>query len=75
MQSIDMTKIYSNRNYKGKWVAVEDYKTNPTVVASGKTLREAMEKAQQKGFRLPLMMQVPKKILPFVGGYRPILSE
>lgn len=69
MAAIDMTKIYGNKSYKGKWVAVEDYKTKPRVVALGKTLKEAMEKAQEKGFKLPLMMQVPKKILPFVGGY------
>ena len=69
MSAIDMTHIYGNRSYKGKWVAVENYQTNPKVVASGKTLKEAMEKAQQKGFELPLMMQVPKKILPFAGGY------
>lgn len=69
MSTIDMTKIYSNRSYKGKWVAVENYETNPAVVASGKTLKETMEKAQKKGFKMPLMMQIPKKILPFVGGY------
>ncbi len=69
MPAIDMTHIYGNRNYKGKWVAVEDYRTKPKVVASGKTLKEAMEKAESKGFKLPLMMQVPKKVLPFAGGY------
>jgi len=74
MSAIDMTHIYGNKNYKGKWVAVEDYQTNPKVVASGKTLKAAMEKAQQKGFKLPLMMQIPKKILPFAGGYH-IITE
>lgn len=73
MAAIDMTKIYGNKTYKGKWVAVENYKTRPKVVASGKTLKEAMEKAETKGFKLPLMMQIPKKILPFAGGYH-ILS-
>ncbi len=75
MSAIDMTKIYGNKTYKGKWVAVEGYQTNPNVVASGKTLKEAMEKAQKKGFKLPLMMQIPKKILPFAGGYFNIVSE
>jgi len=68
MAVIDMTKIYRNRNYKGKWVAVKNYETTPEVVASGKTLKETMEKAQQKGFKMPLMMQIPKRILPFVGA-------
>ena len=66
MAAIDMTKIY--KDYKGKWVAVKDYETRPAVVASGKTLKEAMEKAQQKGFKMPLMMQIPKKVLYFVGA-------
>jgi len=68
MAAIDMTKIYSNKNYKGKWVALKDFKTKPKVVAYANTLKEAMEKAQQKGFKLPALMQIPKKLLPFVGS-------
>lgn len=68
MSSIDMTKIYGNKTYKGKWVAMIDFGTKPKVVAYAKTLQEAMEKAQHKGFKMPAMMQIPKKILPFVGS-------
>lgn len=70
MAAIDMTHIYSNKNYKGKWVALNDFKTKPKVVAYANTLKEAMEKAQQKGFKMPAMMQIPKKVLPFVGSPR-----
>lgn len=70
MPAIDMTKIYGNKNYKGNWVALKDFKTKPKVVAYAKTLKEAMEKAQQKGFQMPAMMQIPKKVLPFVGAPR-----
>lgn len=74
MSTIDMTKIYSNKHYKGKWVAVKNFETHPEVITSGKTLKETMEKAKQKGFKMPLMMQIPRKILPFVGGHH-IISE
>ena len=69
MSAIDMTHIYGDKNYKGKWVALKDFKTKPKVVAYAKTLKEAMEKAQQKGFQMPAMMQIPKKVLPFVGSF------
>lgn len=64
MKAIDMTKIYSN--YKGKWVALEGPKSTK-VVASGKTLKEILQKAQKKGVALPLVTQIPKEVLPFVG--------
>ena len=66
MRPINMIKIYSN--YKGKWVALESA-TKIKVVASGKNLKEVLGKAEQKGFRMPLMIQVPKEILPIVGPY------
>ena len=68
MPAIDMKKIYSNRHYKGNWVAMIDFETRPKVVAIGKSLKEAMYKAAQKGYELPLMMKIPKKVLPFVGS-------
>ena len=67
MKAIDMTGIY--RNYKGKWVALKS-PTDMTVIASGKTLHEALGKAKEKGFKMPMMVDVPKKILPFVGSQR-----
>ena len=61
-----MKAIY--REYKGKWVALESA-TKIKVVASGKNLKEVLGEAEQKGFRMPFMIQVPKKILPIVGLY------
>ncbi len=69
MAGIDFTHIYGDKKYKGKWVAVEDYKTKPKVVATGKSMKLAMEDADKKGYKLPLMMFIPKKILPSVGGF------
>lgn len=64
MKAINMINIY--RNYKGKWVALKG-PTSTTVVASGKTLHEALIKAQKKGVKMPMMVDVPKEVLPFVG--------
>lgn len=66
MQALDMTKVY--RDYKGKWVALKSFTSNPEVVASGKTLKEALEKAEKKGFKHPVVTQIPKKVLPIVGA-------
>ncbi len=67
MPAIDMTKIYSNRSYKGNWVAIKDSETKPKVVAYARTLHEVLKKAKKKGFDMPLVTQIPKKILPIVG--------
>ena len=65
MKPINMIKIY--RHYKGKWVALKG-PTSTTVVASGATLHEALEKAKKKGFKMPLMVDVPKETLPIIGS-------
>lgn len=63
--AIDWTEI--SKKYKGLWVGLKDDKK--TVVASGKTVKEVMEKAGQKGFRKPLLFRVPTEIVPYIGGY------
>lgn len=67
MSAIDMTMIYSNRAYKGKWVALKSFTSNPEVIAHAKTLKETLNKAEKRGFKHPVVMQIPKKILPIVG--------
>jgi Family of unknown function (DUF5678) len=61
--AINWTKIY--KKYKGSWVALKD--DEKTVVASGKTVKEVMIKAQTKGCKQPIVMRVPAKILPYIG--------
>lgn len=65
MKSLNMTQIY--KNYKGKWVAIENFETNPLVIASGITLKEALDKARKKGYKHPAVTQIPKEVLPIVG--------
>ncbi len=67
MPAIDMTKIYGNKNYKGNWVALKSFTSNPEVVSHAKTLRETLKKASEQGFKHPVIMQIPTKILPIVG--------
>ena len=63
--AIDWTDIC--RKYKGLWVGLKD--DEKTVVASGKTVREVMEKAHEKGYAKPILFRVPEKIIPYVGGF------
>lgn len=63
--AIDWTKIF--KKYKGLWVTLLDDEV--TVVASGRTLKEALEKAEKKGYKKPIVMRVPTKIFPYVGSF------
>ena len=72
MNAISMVSIY--KRYKGLWVALKNWENKPEVVASGKTLIETMEKAKKRGYDMPLVTQIPKKVLPIVGPYRVVLK-
>ena len=64
--AIDWTQIYEK--YKGLWVALkEDQKT---VIASGKTVKDVMEKSKRKGFKEPILFKVPTEIIPYIGGFQ-----
>ena len=63
--AIDWTKIY--KKYKGLWVALKS--DEKTVIASGKTAKEAWEIAQKKGHEKPIMFRVPSEILPYMGSF------
>lgn len=67
MSAIDMKKIYGNKNYRGNWVALKSFTSNPEVISYAKTLKETLRKAYAKGFEHPVIMQIPKEILPIVG--------
>lgn len=63
--AINWTHIY--KKYKGLWVGLADDEI--TVVASGKTVKEVMDKSRKIGFNMPLLFKVPTKIIPFIGGF------
>ena len=58
-------KIY--KQYAGLWVAMKD--DEKTVVGTGKTAKEALHEAQEKGFKDPFLNYVPKKLVSFIGAY------
>ena len=61
--AIDRTKIY--KKYKGLWVALKE--DEKTVLASGKTAKEAWQKAQKGGFKKPILTRMPPKLIPYAG--------
>ena len=62
--AIDWTKIFEK--YKGLWVALED--NEKTVVASGKTAKEAWEHAHKKGYKEPILTKMPSRLMPYIGS-------
>lgn len=63
--AVDWTKICEK--YRGLWIGLR--RDEKTVVASGKTVKEVMKKADQKGYSKPILFRVPTKIMPYVGGF------
>ncbi|MBI2597439.1 hypothetical protein HYW41_04740 [Candidatus Daviesbacteria bacterium] len=63
--AVNWTHIYDK--YKGLWVGLADDEV--TVVASGKTVEEVMDKSKKKGLNLPILFKVPTKIIPFIGSF------
>lgn len=63
MAAIDWTDIY--KKYKGLWVALKN--DEMTVIASGKTAKEVWFRAQEKGFRKPILTRMPTKLFTYVG--------
>ena len=61
--AIDWTKIYEK--YKGLWVALAD--DEMTVLASGKTAKEALEQAQERGYKNPILSRMPERMVPYIG--------
>lgn len=63
--AIDWTKIY--KKYRGLWVGLKD--DEKTVVASGKTAKEVMERAEKKGYKKPILTKMPERLIPYVGSF------
>jgi len=65
MKAIDRTKVM--KKYRGLWVGFKQ--DQKTVVASGKTLQEALDKAHKKGYPNPIMARMPLRIVPMIGAF------
>lgn len=57
--TINLTNIF--KKYKGLWIGLKD--DNKTVVASGKTVEEVMEKSEKKGIKQPILFKVSQQSL------------
>ena len=66
MKAINMTPIW--KKYKGFWVALK-HDNKPTVIGSGKTLKEAMDMALSRGYKRPIMEYMSPNLLKLsIGG-------
>ena len=61
---MDFTKIY--QKYKGLWVALSP--DEKKVLGKGKTVKIAVEQAQQKGITTPYLFKVPTKIVSYISA-------
>lgn len=60
---IDWTDLYDQ--YRGQWVALKS--DEKTVVSSGKTAKQAFDKAIAKGEAEPILTKLPDRLVPYVG--------
>lgn len=61
---INWTNI--QKKYKGLWVALKA--DEKTVITSGRTAKEAWDKAQKKGYEKPILSRMPEKLMAYVGS-------
>ena len=66
--AIDWTKNFIK--YKGLWVAMKNDQT--TVIASGKTAKDVLKEARNKGLSSPTLFKVPTQIIPYIGGLQKV---
>ena len=60
----DWTKLY--KKYKGLWVALAE--DEDTVLGTGKTVREALDKSKRKTQKTPFLTRMPEKIVSYAGA-------
>lgn len=63
MSAVDWSKIW--KKYRGLWVVLKS--DEKTVIASGKTAKEALKKAEEKGEKNPIITKMPPKLIGYVG--------
>jgi len=61
--AIDWRNLY--KKYRGLWVALKA--DEKTVIGSGKTAREAWQKAQKAHYAKPILTRMPERLVTYVG--------
>ncbi|OGC92221.1 hypothetical protein A2899_04980 [Candidatus Amesbacteria bacterium RIFCSPLOWO2_01_FULL_49_25] len=60
---IDWTNLF--KKYKNLWVALKD--DEKTVIASGRTAKQAWDEARKKGASNPILTRIPGRLISYVG--------
>ena len=63
MKAINWKNI--REKYKGQWVALEDDEV--TVIASGRSVKDVLEKAKGRGYAEPIVAFMPRELVSFAG--------
>ncbi|MCP6718808.1 MAG: DUF5678 domain-containing protein [Patescibacteria group bacterium] len=63
-KSLNFTQI--TKKYRGKWIGLTD--DEKKVISSGKTAKEALEKAKKRGYKNPILFKVSVVLMPYVGN-------
>lgn len=58
------------KKYKGMWLALKQDEI--TVIASGKDAKEVWEKAQELGYKEPILTKMPSKLITYIGGFNEV---
>ncbi len=53
------------KKYKGQWVALEDDEL--TVIASGRSVKDVLERAKGEGHAEPIVAFMPRELVSFAG--------
>ena len=61
--AINWTAIY--RKHKGKWVALKQ--DEKTLIATGRTAKQALAAAKKKGYDHPILTKMPTRLVSQVG--------
>jgi len=61
----DLTEVY--KKYKGKWVVLTSGEEK--VMAAGSSVDTVVSEARAKGVKKPVLLKVPTKIIPYIGGF------
>lgn len=62
--AINWTDLF--KKHKGNWLALKD--DEKTVVGIGVTAKEALVKAQRRGYSNPILTKMPQKLTSYVGS-------
>jgi len=63
--AIDWSTVY--QEHRGHWVALAD--DEQTVIAAGKTAKEAWEHARRLGHEKPILAKMPPELVGYAGGF------